>query len=159
MEYQYRGRKVVIAFKNLKDILDLTIKWENKLKDFYDVAEFAFQNEESKRVIGILRENLLKRLGVLKGINIDDYGKTAWIRFASDYKDDELIPIRKISRDSVPKDIFMKILDYETKLRDFYAGIHNKLVTDKQRELFESLVNFKNEQIFEINKFMEGYLS
>jgi hypothetical protein len=147
----------VIAFKNLKEILQITVKWEKKLKDFYDVAEFALRNKDSKQVVVLLRENLLNRLDVLKKINLDDYGKTEWVRYAPDYKDSELIPVQTISRDADPVMIFTQILEYEQKLRDFYKTIHDKLVVSKQKDLFESLVKFKNEQIFEINSFTANF--
>jgi hypothetical protein len=147
----------VLAFTNLKEIMDLTIKWEKKLKDFYDVAEFALRNDESKRVVVILRKNLVDRLEITKNINLNDYGKTQWIQYAPDYKDDELIPIKTISRDADPKDIFNQILDYEKKLKSFYETIANKLVVAKQKDLFESLSLFKDEQIFEINKFIDSF--
>jgi hypothetical protein len=147
----------VIAFKNLKEILERTVKWEKKLKDFYDVAEFALSNKESKQVVVLLRENLLNRLDILKKINLDDYGKTEWIRYAPDYKDDELIPVKTISRDADPLMIFTQILEYEQKLREFYKTISEKLVVLKQKDLFESLVKFKDEQIFEINNFMANF--
>ena len=149
----------MIAFKNLKEILQLTVKWETKLKDFYDVAEFALRNKESKRVVVLLRENLLNRLDVLKRVDLDDYGKTEWIRYAPDYKDSELIPVQTISRDADPLVIFTQILEYEQKLREFYKTIHDKLVVAKQKDLFESLVKFKDEQIFEINSFMTNFPS
>ena len=113
----------MISFKDLKDILNLTINWEVKLKDFYDVAEFALSNEESKKVISGLRSNLTKNLDVLKNIDLKNYGKTEWVRYASDYRDDELIPIKKVSRDSAPEEIFSQILEYQTKLKDFYLMI------------------------------------
>ena len=138
--------------------MDLTIKWEKKLKDFYDVAEFALRNDESKRVVAILRENLVNRLEITKNINLNDYGKTEWIQYAPDYKDDELIPIKTISRDADPKDIFNQILDYEKKLKSFYATIAQKLVVAKQKDLFESLALFKDEQIFEITKFLDSLI-
>lgn len=147
----------MISFKNLEDILNITIKWEIKLKDFYDVAEFALQNKESKKVVAVLRENLLKNLEVLKNINISSFGKMGWIRYAPDYKDEDLIPIQKISRESTPDEIFTQILEFEIKLKNFYSTILNKLVTIKQKELFESLAAFKDEQIFEINKFMDRF--
>ena len=147
----------MIAYKNLKDILDLTIRWEKKLKDFYDVAEQAFLNKDSKKAVEVLRDNLLRRLEVLQNINFEDFGKTEWIRYAADYKEDELIPIKRVSRNSEPKNIFKQILEYEVKLRDFYSGIAQNLITAKQKELFQSLASFKDEQIFEISRFMERY--
>ena len=137
--------------------MDLTIKWEKKLKDFYDVAEFALRNDESKRVVALLRENLVTRLEIIKNINLNDYGKNEWVQYAPDYKDDELIPIKTISRDADPKDIFTQILEYEKKLQSFYEAIAKKLVVAKQKELFESLALFKDEQIFEINKFLDSF--
>ncbi len=147
----------VIAFKNLKEILDITIRWEKSLKDFYDVAEFALRSGESKEVIALLRSNLMTRLDILKNINLDDYGRTGWVRYAPDYRGDALIPIKSISRDADPLEIFTQILEYEEKLKNFYQTISSKLVATKQRELFDSLVQFKDEQIFEINKFMDRY--
>jgi hypothetical protein len=149
----------VISFKDLKDILIITIKWESKLKDFYDVAEFALSNEESKKVVSGLRSNLLKNLDVLNSIDLKNYGKTEWVRYASDYKDDELIPIKKVSRDSTPGEIFSQILEYQTKLKNFYSMIVSKLISVKQKELFESLAAFKDEQIFETKRFMERFVS
>lgn len=149
----------MISFKDLKDILSITIKWEGKLKDFYDVAEFALSNEESKKAVSGLRSNLLKNLDVLKNIDLKNYGKTEWVRYASDYKDDELIPIRKVSRDSTPEEIFSQILEYQAKLKEFYSMIVSKLISVKQKELFESLAAFKDEQIFETKRFMESFIS
>ena len=147
----------MLAFKNLQEIMELTIKWEMKLKDFYDVAEFALRSVESKRVIVLLRDNLLSRLDILKNINMKEFGKTEWIQYAPDFKDDELIPAKTLSRDADPKEIFQRILEYETKLKEFYKTISTKLVVAKQKELFESLALFKEEQVFEINKFMDSH--
>jgi hypothetical protein len=147
----------LIAFKNLKEILDITVRWEKSLKDFYDVAEFALRNKKSKEVIDLLRSNLVVRLEILQNINLDDYGKTGWVRYAPDYKDESLIPIKTISRDANPQEIFTRILEYVKKLKSFYQTISSKLVAAKQKELFDSLVQFKEDQIYEINRFMESY--
>ena len=40
----------------------------------------------------------------------------------------------------------------EGRLRDFYAHIAEKLVSRDQKELFESLVTFKDEQIVELRR-------
>ena len=39
----------MIAFKSLSEILKTMLRWENKLKDFFDVAEYALHNENSKK--------------------------------------------------------------------------------------------------------------
>ncbi|NOY08370.1 MAG: hypothetical protein GXP33_05985 [Spirochaetes bacterium] len=147
----------MIAFKDLKDILKLAVKWEKKLKDFYDVAEFALSDKKSKGVIAVLRENLLKNIHILENISIADYGTTEWVRYASEHREEELIPVKRITRESKPEEIFHQILDYQAKLKDFYSTILNNLITDKQKELFESLVKFQEEQIYETTNFMKKY--
>ena len=58
-------------------------------------------------------------------------------------------------RDSTPKDIVKYILEYEEKLRDFYATISETIITRNQKELFDSLLTFKKRQVFEIKQFIE----
>jgi hypothetical protein len=41
-------------------------------------------------------------------------------------------------------------LDFESKLKSIYSSIANNLISRTQKELFESLVLFKEEQIEEI---------
>ena len=83
----------MIAFKELKDILKTSVVWEQKLKDFYDVAEFAMKNEESKKIISLLRGNLEEKLEILEKINPEKFGQTEWVQFAPDYKVEDLILI------------------------------------------------------------------
>ncbi len=145
----------MIAFKDLSEILKITVRWENKLKDFYDVAEYALKNEKSKKTVQTLRERLVNKLEILKGVNPSKYGKTEWVRYAPSYKDDDLIPVGKIRRDAEPAVIFEHLLDYEGKLKSIYSSIANNLISRDQKELFESLVLFKEEQIEEIRHFRE----
>ena len=140
----------MIAFKSLSEILKTMLGWENKLKDFYDVAEYALQNENSKKAVRTLRERHANKLEILQRVDPASHGKTEWVRYAPSYKEEELIPIGKINRDSQPEEIFEHLLDYEDKLKIVYASIANSLITRSQKELFESLVLFKEEQIEEI---------
>jgi hypothetical protein len=140
----------MIAFKDLGEVLKITLTWENKLKDFYDVAEYALKSGESKRTVRMLREKLIEKLEILKGIEVERFGKTEWVRYAPSYQDDELIPVGKIRREAVPADIFEHLLDYEEKLKNIYSRIADNLISRTQKELFESLARFKEEQIEEI---------
>jgi hypothetical protein len=140
----------MIAFKSLSEILKTMLGWENKLKDFYDVAEYALQNEKSKKAVQTLRERHENKLEILQRVDPASHGKTEWVRYAPSYKEEELIPIGKIHRDAEPEEIFEHLLDYEDKLKNVYASIANSLITRSQKELFESLVLFKEEQIEEI---------
>ena len=140
----------MIAFKDLNEILKITIRWENKLKDFYDVAEYALENENSKKTVRMLREKHVDKMEILKGVDPSRYGKTEWVRYAPSYKDEDLIPVGKIHRDAEPAVIFDHLLDFEDKLKNIYSSIANNLISREQKELFESLVLFKEDQIEEI---------
>ncbi len=143
----------MIAFKELKAVLKTSVVWEKKLKDFYDVAEYAVKSEDSKKVISLLRGNLVEKLEILDDIKLDKYGKTEWIQFAPDFKED-IIPTQRINRDSTPREIINQILECEMQLKSFYASIHSNLIIRSQKELFDSLVTFKDNQISEIKNLL-----
>ncbi|HEB11672.1 MAG TPA: hypothetical protein ENI06_10720 [Spirochaetales bacterium] len=144
----------MIAYKELQDVLKITVGWEKKLNDLYDVAEIGLRNKESRKIIAFLKEKQIRNLEILKNININDYGRTEWVRYASDYREEDLIPSRNITKDSPPEEIFSHIVEYEEKLKEFYSSIVSLLVTEEQKELFSSLVTFKESQISEIKNLM-----
>ena len=144
----------MISFKNLDDVLKISLRWEHKLKDFYDVAEVALQNAESKQVVGLLRSKLQEKLDVLEAVKPGQHGKTAWIRYLGDYDEGELIGIDEIKRTSSPSELFHHIITYQGKLKSFYATVAEKITVQGQKELFESLALFKSEQIEELNRLM-----
>jgi hypothetical protein len=146
----------MIAFKSLGEILNTMVGWENKLKDFYDVAEYALQNEKSKKTVQTLRERHVNKLDILRGVDPSTHGKSEWVRYAPSYKEEDLIPVGRIQRDAGPEEIFEHLLDYESKLKSIYASIANNLISRSQKELFESLVQFKEEQIEEIRHLAAG---
>ncbi len=147
----------MIAFKDLKDVLRITLDWERKLKDFYDVAEVAMRNPESKQVVALLREKLLVKLEHLERIDVRSFGKTEWVRYAPGYRDEELIPVGRIGRTSSPEEIFTHLLEYQGKLKSVYSSIAQALVSRSQKELFEALALFKEEQSAEIGRLLESY--
>ena len=145
----------MIAFKNLKEILSITLQWERGLKDFYDVAEFALKSEASKKAVRLLRERLEEKLAVLRGVKAEDFGKAEWIRFTLDYKPEELAP--QISRSASAGEIFRHLQDFQQKLAGVYARIADTVVSRGQKELFESLARFKSEQASEVRRLQENY--
>ena len=144
----------MIAFKNVAEILDKSLTWEQELKDLYDVAEFAMKSDESRKTVALLRDNLEKKLAVLKKVDPADHGSAEWVRYAADYNDKDLINAESITRDSAPEEILSHIVTYQERLRDFYGRIAENLVSRDQRELFESLAAFKSEQIEEFGLIM-----
>jgi len=146
----------MIAYKDLGDILETTTSLEAKLKDFYDVAEYAMRKEESKQTIAGLRKRHVEKMQVLCDIDVAKYGKTEWVKYAPDLKEKDLIPIGKLSRDAEPREILRSILAFEEKLEEFYRALATRIVVRSQQELFESLAVFKSEQAQEIRRSMEG---
>lgn len=146
----------MIAYKDLGDILKATTSLEAKLKDYYDVAEYAMRREESKQTIASLRERHVAKMQVLQEIDVRKYGKTEWVKYAPGLREKDLIPIGKLSRDAEPGEILEQILSFEEKLEEFYRSLAAKIVVRSQQELFESLSAFKSEQAEEIRRSLAG---
>ena len=146
----------MIAFKDLKGLMETVINWENKLSEFYDVAETILKNNESKKIIALLRENHIKNLQIIKDIHIENFGGNEWIRYVPDFNVKNLLPIEKIKRETTSKEIINYVLEFEEKTREFYSSISEIIITRNQKELFNSLAIFKDRQVFEIKKIMES---
>jgi hypothetical protein len=144
----------MIAYKNLKEVLDRTVQWERKLNDLYDVAQFGVKQEESQKLVSFLKDRQEANLEVLEGIDIKKFGPGEWIQFAGDYREEELIPVHQIHRDSTPGEILETILEYEEKLKSFYAAIADHVTSGAQQDLFDSLMRFKEEQTNRIKNFV-----
>ena len=137
----------MLAFKELDDILDRTIGWERELDDLLDVAAIGLKNEESKRLVSTLKKRQEEILEVLTGINVESFGPVQWVRYSGDLKRDELIPKKKISRDSAPDEILSRVREYEEALRNFYERLADVLSANAQKDLFLALVRLKDSQI------------
>ncbi len=144
----------MIAYKNLQEVLDRTVQWERKLNDLYDVARIGVKKEESKKLVSFLKDRQDANLEVLEGIDIKNYGPGEWLQFAGDYREEDLIPSRGIHRDSTPEQILGTILEYEEKLKSFYASIADHVTSESQKDLFDSLKRFKEEQTNRIKNFV-----
>jgi len=144
------------TFKELKALLDRSIAWEEQLNDLYDVAQLGLRNPDSRRLIDFLKERQDSNLEVLRNIELKKFGPVEWVKYARDYRDEDMVPKRTINRDSKPEEIFTTILEYEEKLKEFYQAIAENVVSDRQKDLFESLVTFKEGQISRINNFIKA---
>ena len=141
----------MLAYKALKEILDRTIGWERELADLLEVAGFGLTNEKSRDVAKALIIHQSDILDVLVGIDLDAFGPAEWIQFFGDLKREELIPKRKIHKDTPPDEIVSYIMEYEEALKNFYGRVADRVTMDSQRDLFLSLVTLKNTQIERIS--------
>jgi len=95
------------------------------------------------------------KAGSAAGVKAEDFGRTEWIRFTLDYKPEDLIP--KLGRGAAAEEIFRHLVEFQGKLAGVYARIAETIVSRGQKELFESLARFKNEQGAEVHRLQENY--
>jgi rubrerythrin len=149
----------MISFKKLEDILEITIKWEEQMKDLYDVAELGLKTKDSKELLIFLKESHKKHLHILKKLNVKDYGPDEWINFTADFDAVHQIPQHNISKDSTIEEIFSKVRSYEESLQSVYQRVSEHTVSVSQTELFTSLSVMKRNQITTVKDFMESYFN
>ena len=147
----------MLAYKELQDILATTLKWEQAMLELYQVAELGVKKEDAAKTISFLMENHTAQMDVLKNIKIENYGPTEWVKFSADLHEDDIVPKKTIKRDSTSQEICSAILEYEKNLRNFYQMVTDHLNTEQQKELFQSLVVFKENQIEKIQNCLKTH--
>lgn len=143
------------TFQDLDQIFKTTVKWEQGIKDLYDIAAYGVKNEKSKELISFLKQNQQAQMKVLNNLNLSDYGSVEWVQFAKDSHVESEIPVHSIRKDTPPLEIFRKVIKYEEKLKGFYTKVAGALVSENQAELFESLAQFKENQVEHIENFIK----
>jgi hypothetical protein len=147
----------MLAYKELQDILTSTLQWEQAMLELYQVAELGVKNEDAAKTITYLMENHTAQMEVLKNIRIENYGPTEWVKFSADLHEDDIVPKKTIRRDSTSQEICSAILEYENNLKSFYQMVTDHLNTEQQKELFQSLVLFKENQIERIQNCLKKH--
>lgn len=142
----------MIAYRDVGELVALALRLERKLKDFYDVAEIAVKNAESRRLIAALRERLEEKLAVLSAVDPSKFGRGEFLKYAPELREEDVVPVGSINRASAPSAIVSRIIASEERLRTFYAEVAGKLVARDQKELFAALVSFKEDQIADIKR-------
>ena len=143
------------TFRDLDQIFKMTINWEQEIKDLYDIAVYGVKNEQSKELVNFLKQNQQKHMEVLNNLNLNDYGPIEWVQFAEDSHTEAEIPVHTIGKNTPPLEIFRNVIRYEEKLKNFYAKVAVELVSESQTELFESLAQFKENQVEYIDNFIK----
>lgn len=62
----------------------MTVEWEKKLNDLYDVAQYGLKKDESKKAIAFLREKQQSNLEILEHLEVEKFGPTERVRFKED---------------------------------------------------------------------------
>ena len=144
------------SYTDLKELITKATLWEKQLKDLYDVAELGLQDKESKKLASLLRDKLVQKLEVLEHIDVDKFGKTEWMKFAPDYREEDIIPRKAITKDSSPQEVLNQLLTFEQRMKDFYVKIFDALNNESHKDLLNSLVTFKDEQVNELHRFIKN---
>lgn len=144
----------MVTYKNLQDILQLSVTWERKLNDLYDVAQLGLKNEESRKLVAFLKERQDANIDVIEGIDVEKFGPSEFVHFAEDYREEDLIPNQEFHHNSTPEEIVDLILRYEEKLENFYGMIAEHAGSTSQQDLFDSLKRLKEGQTDRIRNFV-----
>lgn len=147
------------VFKDLQSLLDMSVKWEKELKDLYDVAELGVKHPKSRELINFLLGKQTKILAVLTDIDVGKYGSDEFVKFAPENHTEKLIPVSELNKNSEPDQIIQLIKRYESRLKDYYRDVADNLVTEGQKELFESLVTLKNIQLEALDNFIREHIN
>ena len=145
------------TFQEVKDVFNTAIQLEKRLSDLYDVAEIGLKKPESKKVLRELHDEHKKKLSVLENVNVNNFGPSEWIKFPPSFDEDEIIPNQKMTKETSPEEIFHLIIDFQEQQEKYYRAILEKLVAKGQKELFASLVTFKQNQVKGIQNLMKSY--
>jgi len=145
----------MVVFRDLKGLMDIIISWEKKLSEFYETSEAVVSTERCRQIIGMLKTNHDKNLGIIEDLRVENFGKDEWVQITPDINVKKLLPTECITCDSTPQEITHYVLEFEIQLKDFYSSIADRIVTREEKELFESLVMFKDHQIMKIKQSMD----
>ncbi len=137
-------------FQNLKELLTHVIEKEGDLTRYYEIADSIVRNHRCHAVLEMLRDNHEQNLQVIREINVRDFGGDEWTWCIPDIELKSFLPESELSPDSTVDEVSEHILDFETGMRDFYSLVAKGIISSAERDLFESLVRFKERQIFEI---------
>ena len=146
------------AIKDLQTLLDISIKWEKQLKDLYEVAEIGVKNRKSKELIQYLLAKQTSIVEVLTDIDVHKYGQDEFVMYTPENHTEDLIPQHELTSKSEPETIIKLIKSYEVRLEAYYSDIADHLVSDSQKELFQSLVTLKEAQLEALNNFIREHL-
>jgi len=137
-------------FQNLKELLKHVIEKEGDLTRYYAIADAIVKSHKCRVILEMLRDNHERNLQVIREIDVREFGGDEWTWCVPEIELKELLPRGDLSPDSTVDEIASHILDFETGMRDFYAAVAKELISSDERDLFESMVRFKERQIFEI---------
>jgi len=145
----------MLILDDYKEVFIKILKLENKLTEYYNIIEHLVKDEKCREIIAFLKERHINNLKYIRDIRVEDYGKDSWIRSAPDCFVKVVLPINEITSESSIEEIINHILDFEKKMKEIYSCISDEICSGNEKELFNSLAEFKGRQIYEIKSCLE----
>ena len=130
---------------------------EKQLNDYYYQMREYFRFERSRKAIAELKKQQEKILNTLEAVNLKEWKILEPLRLNIQLQEENFIAEIDISEDSVPFDIYEKILISEERLKDCYQQIREQSTHRRWRELMEILIPFKSCQIREIKVYLDAH--
>jgi len=143
------------VFRDLKKLLEMAVVWEERLTDFYDAVERTSRAKELCQNIVLLKKRHVENLDIVRCIDIEAYGKDEWIQNVPEIDVENLLCLSSVTEDMSMREIFARVLKFERRMKEFYGFVADKVIDIDEKELFESLVQFKDWQIIEIRRNLE----
>jgi len=142
------------SYKDLKSLMLMAVKWEQRLTEFYEQAENAVTFDGSIEILAMLKKNHDSVLKIVSDIKIEDYGSDEWIKSSPEIDVERILTLTEVDFRPCGPEITSHILEFEENVRDFYRTIADKIVSISEKELFQSLVALKEKQLFEMNRLL-----
>ena len=130
---------------------------ERQHNDYYYQMREYFRFEKSRKAIAELKKFQEKILKTIEAVNLKEWKSSEPLRLHIKIQQENFIAELDISEDSIPFDIYEKILVSEERLKDCYQQIREQTTNRKWRELMEILIPFKQNQIREIKFYLEAH--
>lgn len=139
------------------DIIQKIIATERTLGFFYAEAQDRLKGQRSRKLIGMLNEEQGKHVEALEGIDLKPYRDSEFIKNQPEpFKDDLTGDVHAVLKET-PERILVRILSFEEKLKEYYTHVRSVLAFEKDRELMDTLIQMKINQIKHIRGYIEDY--
>lgn len=144
-------------YQTVNEILKIIIGWETRLYDCYRDAGWRLKDERSRKIVGILREDLQRHLEGLCDIDTSRQSNLEFLKNVPDFCSPDVLPPFVLDAQDPPEEVFRKALSYEENFVKIYRRLYELSNFHQSKDLFDMLLQFKLGQIKHIKALMDGY--
>lgn len=145
-----------MSVKDLGEILKFIIAREEKLDNLYSSLLQKNKNERCRTMFKLLKVQQDIVLRILKSVSIKEFIKASLVKYANDFQMEAVLRLVKVSENSLPEDMLLKVLSTEEKIEEYYKHLNDIFVNSKSKVFLDMLVHFKAGQIKAIRSLLES---